>query len=229
MGVDLSEFKYLFFSFLPLFLKDYIQTLIANGILFGILGLLITTAFNTEDKDKDQTSFQQNSVDQFAKKENTIQSKILNYKNIIFKTKLQATLSNENPTSKRRFFFSKELLVFGIFIFLLWCHSIIVYPQLYGEFFFYRFAFLRFFLFLLTDQIHPKIPQSIALTILCICVLFHAIVLIKNKEFIKLIFLLFVCIFLVYFHSLGSLLGIFIVTLAIFLLEYSKIKLFCQI
>lgn len=68
MGVDLSEFKYLFFSFLPLFLKDYIQTLIANGILFGILGLLITTAFNTEDKDKDQTSFQQNSVDQFAKK-----------------------------------------------------------------------------------------------------------------------------------------------------------------
>ncbi|EKN89706.1 type I phosphodiesterase/nucleotide pyrophosphatase [Leptospira interrogans str. 2003000735] len=212
MGVDLSEFKYLFFSFLPLFLKDYIQTLIANGILFGILGLLITTAFNTEDKD--QTSFQQNSVDQFAKKENTIQSKILNYKNIIFKTKLQATLSNENPTSKRRFFFSKELLVFGIFIFLLWCHSIIVYPQLYGEFFFYRFGFLRFFLFLLTDQIHPRIPQSIALTILCICVLFHAIVLIKNKEFIKLIFLLFVCIFLVYFHSLGSLLGIFIVTLA---------------
>lgn len=108
MGVDLSEFKYLFFSFLPLFLKDYIQTLIANGILFGILGLLITTAFNTEDKDKDQTSFQQNSVDQFAKKENTIQSKILNYKNIIFKTKLQATLSNENPTSKRRFFFLKN-------------------------------------------------------------------------------------------------------------------------
>ncbi|EMO04376.1 hypothetical protein LEP1GSC116_3394 [Leptospira interrogans serovar Icterohaemorrhagiae str. Verdun HP] len=31
------------------------------------MGLLITTAFNTEDKD--QTSFQQNSVDQFAKKE----------------------------------------------------------------------------------------------------------------------------------------------------------------
>lgn len=52
MGVDLSEFKYLFFSFLPLFLKDYVQTLIASGVIFGVLGLLISTAFGRENKDQ---------------------------------------------------------------------------------------------------------------------------------------------------------------------------------
>lgn len=220
MGVDLSEFKYLFFSFLPLFLKDYVQTLIASGIIFGVLGLLISTAFGRENKDQKRQTyvFQQDSESQFTKKENTIQSKISNYKNRIFKIKPQTMLSEQTPINRTKgrnilkFFFSKEFSVFTIFIFLLWCHSIIVYPQLYGEFFFYRFAFLRFFLFLLTDQIQPWIPQSIALTILCVCVLFHAIALIKNKEFVKLIFFIFVCLFLIYFHSLGSLFWIFIVT-----------------
>lgn len=44
MGVDLSEFKSLFLSILPLFLKDYIQTLIASGVLFGAIGLLLSSA-----------------------------------------------------------------------------------------------------------------------------------------------------------------------------------------
>ncbi len=153
MGVDLSEFKYLFFSFLPLFLKDYVQTLIASGVIFGTLGLLISTAFGRENKDQKRQTyvFQQDSESQFTKKENTIQSKISNYKNRIFKIKPQTMLSEQTPINRikgrniLKFFFSKEFSVFAIFIFLLWCHSIIVYPQLYGEFFFYRFAFLRFF------------------------------------------------------------------------------------
>lgn len=50
MGVDLSEFKSLFLSILPLFLKDYIQTLIASGILFGAIGLLLSSAFFGNEK-----------------------------------------------------------------------------------------------------------------------------------------------------------------------------------
>ncbi|MCH1911683.1 sulfatase-like hydrolase/transferase [Leptospira noguchii] len=216
MGVDLSEFKYLFFSFLPLFLKDYIQTLVASGVLFGVLGLFISTAFDRQNKDqKKQTSvFQQEAEGQLTKKETTIQSKVSSYKNKILKTKLHI-LPNQVPESKRkksRFLFSKELLVFGIFIFFLWCHSVIVYPQLYGEFFFYRFELLRFFLFFLTDWIPPWIPQLIALAILCVCIVFHFISLIKNKEYVKLIFIIFIYLFLIYFHALGSLLGIFIAT-----------------
>ncbi|EMO30399.1 hypothetical protein LEP1GSC170_2653 [Leptospira interrogans serovar Bataviae str. HAI135] len=67
-------------------------------------------------------------------------------------------------------------------------------------------------MFFLTDWIPPWIPQLIALAILCVCIVFHFISLIKNKEYVKLIFIIFICLFLIYFHTLGSLLGIFIAT-----------------
>lgn len=159
MGVDLSEFKSLFLSFLPLFLKDYIQTLLSSGILFGAIGLLLSSV----------------SVSAFDGR--------------------------------------KSFWIFGVFVFLLWCHSIVFYPQLYGEFFFYRFAFLRFFLFFLTDWIHPWIPQTIALSLLVFCIARRCTFLFVEKNWTGLTVFFGFCIFLFVFHVLGSVFGILITTI----------------
>ncbi|EMY78766.1 arylsulfatase [Leptospira weilii serovar Ranarum str. ICFT] len=195
MGVDLSEFKSLFVSLLPLFLKDYIQTLFTSGVLFGAIGLLLSSAFWRED----QKETQKNEI----QKQKEIQSKIGDIGE-------KRTLDREH---KRSGSFKKELLIFGIFIFLLWCHSVIFYPQLYGEFFFYRFPFLRFFLFFLTDWIRPEVPQFLALATLALCIGARCVFLISDRVWSKLLTFLFFCFFLFYAHLSGSSLGIFIITL----------------
>ncbi|EQA55159.1 sulfatase family protein [Leptospira kmetyi] len=174
MGVDLSEFKSLFLSFLPLFLKDYIQTLLSSGILFGAIGLLLSYGFANGKE----------------------------------KSELETTKEEDAGFSLR-----KEFWIFGVFVFLLWCHSIVFYPQLYGEFFFYRFAFLRFFLFFLTDWIFPWIPQTIALGILGFCAVRHSVVLIREKNWNRLVVFVAFCVFLFIFHRFGSVLGVFIATI----------------
>ncbi|EMJ93503.1 arylsulfatase [Leptospira alstonii serovar Pingchang str. 80-412] len=215
MGVDLSEFKSLFFSFLPLFLKDYIQTLLASGVLFGVIGLLLSSAFwgeNSKEKGRQNAdTIRPNEQGQTESVEGTnrigidpISKKELN-RNEVGERKRENGIRNS---------FAKELWLFGIFVFLLWCHSVIFYPQLYGEFFFYRFGFLRYFLFFLTDWVHPRIPQTIALGILGVCVGRYSFFLIAGKEWSKLTTFFSFSVFLFIFHSLGSVLGIFIVTLA---------------
>nr|WP_240631116.1 sulfatase-like hydrolase/transferase [Leptospira kmetyi] len=174
MGVDLSEFKSLFLSFLPLFLKDYIQTLLSSGILFGAIGLLLSSGFENAKE----------------------------------KSELETTKEEDAGFSLR-----KEFWIFGVFVFFLWCHSIVFYPQLYGEFFFYRFAFLRFFLFFLTDWIFPWIPQTIALGILGFCAVRHSVVLIREKNWNRLVVFGAFCVFLFIFHRFGSVLGVFIATI----------------
>lgn len=190
MGVDLSEFKSLFLSFLPLFIKDYIQTLLANGILFGAIGLLLSSPwFVRGSQEKSQESEVQNQSE--------------------FQDQTKKTMQNGKTERSSR----KEFWSFGVFIFLLWCHSIISHPQIYGEFFFYRFPFLRFFLFFLTDWIRPEIPQTIALAILGISIVSYFVFLIADRAWSGAVCFFFFCFFSFYFHSLGNAIGIFIVTL----------------
>ncbi|TGM97011.1 sulfatase-like hydrolase/transferase [Leptospira yasudae] len=183
MGVDLSEFKSLFVSFLPLFLKDYILTFLSSGIVFGALGLLLSSPWFAE-KGK-------NGVDG-GKPENSG---------------------------------VKEVWIFGVFVFLLWCHSIIFYPQLYGEFFFYRFSFLRFFLFFLTDWVPPIVPQAAALLILLACTVKYSISLILRRDYFRLISFVLFFFLLICFHRLGSVPGIFLVSIAyLFSFTVSNVK-----
>ncbi|MBM9577126.1 sulfatase-like hydrolase/transferase [Leptospira sp. 201903070] len=162
MGVDLSEFQSLFLSFLPLFLKDYAGTLVASGVLFSAIALVLFGAGGPEDQ-------------------NLISPK-------------------------------KEIIVFSVFVFLLWIHSVILYPQLYGEFFFDRFSFLRPFLFFLTDRLSPLVPQVAAFVLLVGFVGWRIFSFAIKKEWRLLSFFTLFCLFLFCFHLLGSVLGIWIVS-----------------
>jgi arylsulfatase A-like enzyme len=53
-----------------------------------------------------------------------------------------------------------------------WIHSMIVYPQLYGEFFFIRFPVLQNFLFFFTDHVFPAIPYSLNILFLILFIYF---------------------------------------------------------
>ncbi|MBP9889412.1 MAG: hypothetical protein KBF93_24160, partial [Leptospiraceae bacterium] len=58
------------------------------------------------------------------------------------------------PSSKRKGFVT--YLVFILFTLSLLFHSIIHYPQLYGEFFYIRHTYLQPFLYFLTDHVDPR-------------------------------------------------------------------------
>ena len=58
------------------------------------------------------------------------------------------------PSSKRKGFIT--YLVFILFTLSLLFHSIIHYPQLYGEFFYIRHTYLQPFLYFLTDHVDPR-------------------------------------------------------------------------
>lgn len=86
--------------------------MVASGVLFGVLGLFISTAFDRQNKDqKKQTSvFRQEAEGQLTKKETTIQSKVSSNKNKILKTKLHI-LPDQVPESERKkvdFYFLKN-------------------------------------------------------------------------------------------------------------------------
>nr|WP_232371449.1 sulfatase-like hydrolase/transferase [Leptospira ainazelensis] len=163
MGVDLSEFKSLFLSFLPLFLKDYVGTLLSSGILFSAIALLFFGA-------------------------------------------------GEESEDTIRLSFKKEVIVFSVFVFLLWIHSVVFYPQLYGEFFFYRFSFLSPLLFFLTDRISPWIPQMFAFLLLGGFMGWRIRSFVFRKEWESLSFFVLFCLFVFCFHLLGNVLGIWIVS-----------------
>ncbi|MBE8434183.1 sulfatase family protein [Leptospira borgpetersenii] len=197
MGVDLSEFKSLFLSILPLFLKDYIQILIASGILFGAIGLLLSSVQLGNEKEVSTDSF---FIDPLS------EDGALSAQG--FDSFVGKNIEVEKENSYRKVFWT-----FGVFVFLLWCHSVIFYPQLYGEFFFYRFSFLRFFLFFLTDWVSPWIPSAIALGILGACIVKHSFFLILKRNWFGFIFFVLFCFLLFWFHSCGSLLGILSATI----------------
>lgn len=163
MGVDLSEFKSLFFSFLPLFLKDYFGTLLSSGILFSAIALLL---FGAESY-----------------------------------VETRERLSTKN-----------EIVIFCVFVFLLWIHSVIHYPQLYGEFFFFRFPFLRHFLFFLTDWVSPRIPQFLAFALLGGLTVWRIRSLSVRREWKFLGYFLLFFFFAFCFHLSGSVLGIGVVS-----------------
>ncbi|AXR68305.1 sulfatase-like hydrolase/transferase [Leptospira mayottensis] len=196
MGVDLSEFKSLFLSILPLFLKDYIQTLIASGILFGAIGLLLSSA---QLGNKKEVLIGSSFMDPLSEEVED---------GTLLAQDLDPFVGIEKENSCRKVFWT-----FGVFVFLLWCHSVIFYPQLYGEFFFYRFSFLRFFLFFLTDWVSPWIPLTIALGILGICIIIHSVFLILKRNWHGFIFFVLFCCLLFWSHSHGSLLGILSTTI----------------
>ncbi|EMJ51420.1 arylsulfatase [Leptospira santarosai str. HAI1349] len=200
MGVDLSEFKSLFLSILPLFLKDYIQTLIASGVLFGAIGLLLSSAQLGNEKRSSIGSFW---IDRLPKDGSLSEDP----------GSLRDTFIYESVEVKKENSYRKIFWIFGVFVFLLWCHSVIFYPQLYGEFFFYRFSYLRFFLFFLTDWISPRIPQWIALGILGVCIGIHSVFLISKRNGFGFVRFVSFCLLLFWSHSCGSLWGVFSATL----------------
>lgn len=188
MGVDLSEFKALFLSFVPLFLKDYLKTALASGTVFGAIGLLISAGFEYEIR-----SFRTKSDPQSA------DGKI-------------SPMRTMDPQDDAPNPLSKPTIVFAVFVFSIWCHSVITYPQMYGEFFFDRISFLRFFLFFLTDHIPPIVPRTIAFLILAGCFFSALRFFLSERDVSSAIRLALFCVFLWSFHVWGSVPGIFSVS-----------------
>ncbi|TGK31839.1 sulfatase [Leptospira gomenensis] len=208
MGVDLSEFKALFLSFAPLFLKDYCKTALSSGAVFGAIGLLISVGFEHDVGSFWKTSRRNSAV---ATKSSRLE-----------KTENQGIVTSNS--------FSKQTIVFVSFVFLIWCHSVLTYPQMYGEFFFDRVSFLRLFLFFLTDHVTPIVPQTASFLILagCLCSAFR--IYSRERDAASAIRLALFCVSLWFFHRLGNVPGIFSVSwiyiISVIFKKYKLIPLF---
>jgi arylsulfatase A-like enzyme len=88
-----------------------------------------------------------------------------------------------------------EFVILISLTFILWIHSVAMYPQIYGEFFYIRYPFLVFLLHFITDWIPPIVPQMIQWLFLALIV-GRSIVLFlrdrdKNQTFLLWIIFLF--------------------------------------
>ncbi|EQA45842.1 type I phosphodiesterase/nucleotide pyrophosphatase [Leptospira broomii serovar Hurstbridge str. 5399] len=107
-----------------------------------------------------------------------------------------------------------QYALLGTGLFLLFCSSVSKYPQVYGEFFYYRQSWALGFLYFLTDHIPPWFPLSL-LVILILIQIGRKILnsLEKNNILSVARFLLFL-LFFYGFHSIGSATGVLASSLA---------------
>jgi arylsulfatase A-like enzyme len=101
-----------------------------------------------------------------------------------------------------------QVLGFFLVSILVWIHSVITYPQLYGEFFFIRYPSLTPFLFLLTDHVSPLWIQIVFYGIFIVHFLFLFFGFMEANDSEASFALVFGSSLLI-FHFWGSLLGLF--------------------
>ena len=112
---------------------------------------------------------------------------------------------NKNPKSKKITLFTYFVFVF--FTLCLFFHSVIHYPQMYGEFFYIRHTYFQRLLFFLTDHVNPKILEVFFIGFITSYLSF-LIVGFLYKGYLRFIFLFIFLVLLLFFHINSFIYGI---------------------
>ncbi|MCC5816447.1 MAG: sulfatase-like hydrolase/transferase, partial [Leptospira sp.] len=88
-------------------------------------------------------------------------------------------------------------LIMVLICFNTWIHSMITYPQMYGEFFFIRFPFFQGILFFFTDHIPPLIPYALNCILFFVPLVYLLIYGFKNSSINHFVLLYGFLIFLI--------------------------------
>ncbi|PJZ69573.1 sulfatase [Leptospira perolatii] len=99
-------------------------------------------------------------------------------------------------------------------LFLIFCTSAIRYPQLYGEFFFYRHKWASPFLYFLTDWIPPQFPLFLLSFVLFIQSVRRVLQFYFQKERERILYFAVFLLFFSGFHYLGSATGVLLAGIA---------------
>lgn len=97
--------------------------------------------------------------------------------------------------------------VFFLFTLLPWVHSVVLYPQVYADFFYGRHSYLLPFLYFLTDHIHPQYPLYLLIVLLFGYLLFILYKLFRTAEFQYITILIYLSLFAIW-HYRGDFLGL---------------------
>ncbi|HNK59363.1 MAG TPA: sulfatase-like hydrolase/transferase, partial [Leptospiraceae bacterium] len=98
-------------------------------------------------------------------------------------------------------------LVFILFTLSLFFHSIIHYPQVYGEFFYIRHTYLQPLLYFLTDYVNPKVFEFFFLGFIAIYLSFLFVGFIYKSD-IRYLFYLSFFLLIIFFHVISFVYGI---------------------
>lgn len=101
-----------------------------------------------------------------------------------------------------------QYALLGIGLFLLFCSSVSKYPQVYGEFFYYRQSWALGFLYFLTDHIPPWLPLSLLAILILIQVGRKILYLLEENNISSIARFLLFLLFFYGFHSIGSASGV---------------------
>jgi arylsulfatase A-like enzyme len=185
----------------------------AVGLTFGLLEFILSLVFNTSFHimGVDIAEFISSMVSQFFLLILISYGKIL-FANLVFYFVLGSILyyiSLDWNLSKR--------IQYGILFlitFLAWIHSVGMYPQLYGEFFYIRFPSLQFLLHFITDWLPPFLITSLLVCLIGYVILRYSFLFLTQREKNQS-FVLFLIIVFGILHYYASLLGLFIFALMI--------------
>lgn len=101
------------------------------------------------------------------------------------------------PTSKKKGFYT--YFIFTLFTLSLLCHSIIHYPQLYGEFFYIRHTYLQPLLYFLTDHVNPRYFEFFFIAYISAYLSFLLVGFLYRAN-VQYLFLFSFLVFLLFFH-----------------------------
>ncbi|MCB1189437.1 MAG: sulfatase-like hydrolase/transferase [Leptospiraceae bacterium] len=105
-----------------------------------------------------------------------------------------------------------SVLALLVIILLVWFHSIVLYPQLYGEFFYVRHTYLQPFLYFLTNHTTPQFFEAIIYSIFALNQILLLFFFIEEKKSKPFLFFLLGFLFL-FFHQRDSFIGVLCVFL----------------
>ncbi|EPG67942.1 sulfatase-like hydrolase/transferase [Leptospira wolffii] len=108
----------------------------------------------------------------------------------------------ENLSPKKIYF-----ILFFVLI-LLFVHSVAEYPQVYGEFFYYRHSWALDLLYFITDHLSPWLSRAVLAIFLSVLILKAFLLFWKNRQYELLVrYFIFIILFY-FFHRLGSAWGV---------------------
>ncbi|MBK8398365.1 MAG: sulfatase-like hydrolase/transferase [Leptospiraceae bacterium] len=114
------------------------------------------------------------------------------------------SLSKKTKSKKKTIFTYSVFLIFTLALFF---HSVIHYPQLYGEFFYIRHTYLQNLLFFLTDHVNPKIFDNFFLGFITSYLSF-LVAGFFYKGYLRFLFLFTFIILILFFHINSFMYGI---------------------
>lgn len=204
----------------------------AVGLSFALTEFILSLAFNTSFHimGVDIAEFISSMLSQFFLLILVSYGKIL-FANLVFYFVLGSILyfiSLDLSLSRKTQWF-----ILLVITFLSWIHSVAMYPQLYGEFFYIRYPSLQFILHFITDWIPPLVVSFFLYSLVAFVLVRYSFLFLtqreKNHSFILCQILLFAIL-----HYYGSLVGLFLLAILLPWLHLhwkkisdSKIILFC--